>query len=171
MIGTSITLNDAELMFVLAIANRRCGNNEENNVATKRRNPRKSELQLHIDGFGAELACAKLFNVFPDTEVHCRSSKNDDGDLVLPSGKRIDVKFAAYERGLLLVPTWQQTKVDFYVLITGKSPTYTYRGAISKEELIRKGKIVDLGHGPNYGAEQKELYEIQASESRDVGQR
>jgi hypothetical protein len=169
MIGTQITLNDVEQHIVNLVASKRQGICDLNNVKSKKFPGKKNDLELHIQGFGAEIACAKIFNVFFDTEISVRSTANDLGDLVY-EGYRLDVKHSEYPRARLIAAIWKKADIDYYVLLTGKFPNYIYRGAMRREDLINPSRIHDLGHGPTYVAEQKDLYNIaKATESRNVG--
>lgn len=100
-----------------------------------------------------------MFNLYPDYSVYARSSQQgeDFGDALLPNGLTVDVKSTQYESGRLLAAKWKNPNVDLYALMTGTFPTYTFRGFMRSEELLRKSRLADLGHGEGFVAEQAEL--------------
>ena len=112
------------------------------------------------DGFGAELAFCKLFNCYPDLSIEVRSSKaGTDRYDVEYNGWLIDVKTTIYPGGRLLVVPWKNEGAppDYYALMVGQFPTYTFKGFLKASEMLQERRLGDLGRGPTYIAEQREL--------------
>ncbi len=160
--NTQVTLNDVEQRLVKTVAKARFESNREAGTAeTCYIYPREHRYQQDIDGFGGELAFCKLFNVYPDTSTHVRTTKTDVGDCVW-NGFSIDVKTTTYPEGMLLANYGKQvTTVDYYALMTGVFPNYFYRGVIEADELLKKERLANLGHPkPAYCVIQEELKEL-----------
>ena len=157
-IGTTITLDLTEQLICKAIANKRYQNARDMNVKNSKMGGQSNE-QTDLEGISSELAFCKLFNVYPDLTVQVRSSAEgtDDGDAVLRDGRTVDVKSTKYHTGRLLAVRWKKPKVDFFALMIGSFPTYTFKGFMKSEELLKEQRIGNLGHGNGYIAVQHEL--------------
>ena len=160
-IGTEITLNDVEQTLCKDIAKRRFNCARSNKIHNAKMGPQSDEF-TDLQGIASELAFCKLFNVYPDTTIYVRSSTKgeDKGDATLPSGLTVDVKVTKYETGRLLAVLWKKKSGDFFALLTGTFPTYTFRGFMRQEELLQESRIGNLGWGDGFMAEQHELYEL-----------
>ncbi len=119
----------------------------------------QSDEQTDLDGFGAELAFAKLVNVYPDLTIGARKG-GFDCELNEYFGIRVDVKATRYRSGRLLATRgkFDETEVDVYALMIGTFPTYRFVGWASKEELIRADNLKDLGRGQGYALAQDQLH-------------
>lgn len=159
-IGSVVELNDTEQRLARFVAASRTANNRGSGIFNGRRSE-ESDQEVDLHSFGAELAFAKLFNVYPDLSICLRSVKtgSDHGDAVL-DGKRVDVKQTKYVKGrLLAIPDKKASVVDAYALVVGEFPKYTFRGFMRATDLIADKRLGDLGRGPAYLAEQHELVE------------
>jgi len=159
MIGLTVRLSAVEMRLCEHVTKVRIKTNTSNKVSDKKIS-KDEELQLELEGYGAEVAFCRLFNVFPDMSTHSRSSETDIGDAFLPCGRAVDVKATKYPNGKLLAPLWKKDEIDLYALMVGQYPEYTFRGFMSKDELRREERIGSLGHGPTYIAFQNELKEL-----------
>jgi hypothetical protein len=121
------------------------------NYDTTNKRDERSHLELHYQGFGAELAVARVLNIYPDM-----SSDYSEYDL-LWEGKTINVKSTKYPNGRLLIPEYQGRTADWYILVTGEMPEYIIRGVAHADQVFRKENIGDLGKGKAYMMEQNEL--------------
>jgi len=158
-IGTKHTLNEMEQSIVKSVAKNRFAKNRKENIKNSKIGDQSNE-DTDTEGFGAEMAFCKLFNVFPDFSIKPRSSKEDKGDAILHVENGIvDVKSTCYKTGRLITPTWKNKgSVDVYALMTGKFPTYEFRGFMKASTLMQKERIRDMGYGKDsYVAEQDEL--------------
>ena len=151
-----ISLSDSEQFICNTIAKYRAESNDKNGVKDRKFRG-ISNFQTHLEGFGGELAFAKMINVYPDFSIYSRNAANDNGDLMW-NGKSIDVKTTHLPNGRLITPYWKvNSKVDIYVLMVGVFSNYEYKGYLYKQEFIRPDRLKDLGYGNTYVAEQREL--------------
>ena len=150
-----IVLNDGEQRICKLIAKSRFENNRQKGITNSKVGEQSDEL-TDLEGIGGEVACAKLYNVMPDFSIHTRSSSEDDGDF-LWNKLKFDVKATTYENGRLLATRWKVPSVDYFLLVTGTFPNYIYRGRMKSDELLREDRLIDLGHGLSYAANQSEL--------------
>ena len=65
-----VTLNETEKKMATYIGRKRNAECIKAGVATKKVDPVRSDEEIHIHGAGAEIAFAKMFNVFPDTNKY-----------------------------------------------------------------------------------------------------
>jgi hypothetical protein len=155
--GRIVELNLAEQEICKLVAKLRADNNDKNGIEDKKFRDNISNFQTHLEGFGGELAFAKIINVYPDFSIYSRNSVNDNGDLQWNS-KSIDVKTTHIPNGRLITPYWKvNSKVNIYVLMVGVFPKYEYKGYLYKEEFIIPNRLKNLGYGNTYVAEQRDL--------------
>ena len=88
-----IELNESEKQIVQEIAKNRYKNNRESHIRNQRIG-NQSDFETDLDGFGAEVAVAKAFNVYPDFSISPRSG---GVDLIFTSGCTVDVKQTKYK--------------------------------------------------------------------------
>lgn len=149
-----IVLNRAEQMLAKYLAEERFKN------ARKQGKPNQKvggqpDWYTDLNGIGGEIAVAKRFNVYPDTELD--SSELPEHDLII-KGKKVDVKTTKYSDGKLLATIKKKVDaVDIYVLVTGEFPVYQIVKWCKSEELISDKNIKDLGRGNVYALEQEKL--------------
>lgn len=163
-LGQTVSLNEIEVRICTEIAKARYESNRAQNVTNARIGGQSNEA-TDLEGVAAELAFCKLFNLYPGQSLviapRSASRYEDAGDATLHSGHQVDVKATVYPSGKLTAPPWKHNPlVDCYALMIGACPTYTFRGFMTREELIRKDRLGTLGHGPTYIAYQTELVDL-----------
>ena len=104
-------------------------------------------------GVMAEYAFAKRYNTFPDLGLTPRSGSADG----ILNGKRYDIKSTTYKNGRLLSTLKVNPDVDIYILAIVGDLDVDFIGWASKEQLVRKENIINLGHGQGYALTQDEL--------------
>lgn len=155
----TVTLSPLEVDLCRHLATSRTASNRANGV-TNSRVGSQTNADTDLEGIGGEFAFCKLFNLFPDLSIHPRSAQAGEdffdariGDIC------IDVKTTRYSSGKLLAAPWKSAAnpPHYYALMTGTCPTYTFRGVMTSEELLRQERLGSLGHGETYIAHQHEL--------------
>ena len=154
MIGTTITLNQAEQRLAKYLAAARTDNARSRGIKDRKVGSKEGG-DMDLDGFGAELAFCRLMNCYPDMEIRENPSDDEQGDAIL-NGLAVDVKQTHYRRGKLLAVRWKEPK-DLYALMVGTFPTYEFRGMATGDELINESNLIDLGHGEGYALTQDKL--------------
>jgi len=149
-----ISLNQAEIKICEWLAKNRYSSNRTSGVANKKIGP-QSNWKTDLNGVGAEFAFCKLINVYPDFSVEPRKGGYD---CLTFGGYRIDVKTTVYKSGRLLTKIGTPIEdADYYVLMVGNFPKYTFSGSCSSKDLIDDSNIINLGHGEGYGLGQDQL--------------
>lgn len=122
---------------------------------TNRRIGPQGDRETDLEGIAAELAFCAIANVYPDLQLVTRP----DWDARLPDGTRVDVKATKYRDGRLLATRGKPAHpADCYVLMVGSFPgPYECRGFMRAADLLQPWRLLDLGHGAGYAAEQWEL--------------
>jgi len=161
-IGESVVLSTFEQRICKGTARVKYESNREHGITDKKVGSQSNEF-TDLEGFAAEFAFCKLFNIFPDFSMEARGTSSDTGDAILTCGLRVDIKATKYSTGRLLAAHWKGSNIDFYVLMVGEFPRYTYRGMMSREELHKPERLGDLGYGATYMARQHELGEHECS--------
>ena len=161
-IGTIIELTETEQQICKFVANLRFTNARKNGIKNSKIGNQSNEF-TDLQGFSAEFAFCKLFNLFPDFTIYTRSAIKDELDYdAIIKNKRIDIKATKYNNGRLIVAPWKdKNKIDIFVLMIGTFPKYKYVGCMTSNELIQSNRIGDLGHGKGYMALQYELKELE----------
>jgi hypothetical protein len=129
-----ITLNPAEQAFCRYLAARRYASNRSAGVRDGKIGP-QGAAQTDLDGIAAEIAVARLLNLYPDTSI---SPRHGGAELVSRLGHTLDVKATRYAGGRLLA-------------VAGKSAG----------ELLVPDNLVDLGHGLTYALPQERLHKME----------
>ena len=145
-----ITLTEEEVRISRYIANQKRELSKKNEYRELKRDDR-SHLDIMIQGLTAELAVAKALNIYPDLD-----SRYSPFDLTY-KGMKINVKSSIPDRNSLLIPDYQKSESDFYILVTGAIPVLTIRGVASSEMIYRPENLVDLGKGVSYRLKQNQL--------------
>lgn len=157
-IGTRVQLNEAEQRLAKFLAKARYEKNRSTNTKDGKIGPQDCSV-TDLEGIAAEIAFCKMVNVYPDMQLDERPAF----DATLPCGMTVDVKATKYKNGRLLAVPGKVGKVlglDSYSLVVGEFPgPYEFRGFMRSEKLLRQERLIDLGHGPTFAAEQKELVE------------
>ncbi|NBW14872.1 MAG: hypothetical protein EBR82_43415 [Caulobacteraceae bacterium] len=104
-------------------------------------------IEADIQGFMAEYAFAKKFNLFPDFGLSIRSGSYDG---ITKKGYRYDIKSTKNKNGNLLSTLKINNDIDIYVLAFVENDTVEFVGWANKNELINENNIKDLGHGKGY---------------------
>lgn len=118
------------------LANRRGG-------VTDKLVAKEDPLKRDIEGIGAEFAFAKLYNLWPPTDIHPRAGTAD----FIIKGRTIDIKQSEYHNARLIVPPYKlddKRVCDSYVLATGELPVYVFRGFARKEQLCNPLNLITL---------------------------
>jgi hypothetical protein len=149
-----VSLNEMEMEVAKYFGKLRQENAELLNRTNLKRDPR-SDLEIHIEGFAAELAWCKANNAYPDFNI---VRDLTDVDAVDICGRHVDIKHTHYPTGKLLVLPHKTSDVDVYCLVVGKMPNYRIAGYMSAEDMRQPHRMMNLGYGQTYGAEQKDLY-------------
>jgi len=86
-----------------------------------------------INGYARELAVAKLLNLYPSF-----SDEPDRWDLVLPCGRKLDVKGSDDYNGNLLLAAHSKSEADVYVLCNGvPDDHFEIWGWVFRERMLR----------------------------------
>lgn len=113
-----------------------------------------SQEQIDLDGMGAEIAFAKMFNVYPDLDY----LEPKQADFYTREGFTVDVKTTRYRGGRLMVkPLHQSERCDVYGLMVGSFPIYEFVGTATKEELFKSENFKRDLPRPAYVMEQSQL--------------
>ena len=157
-IGKVITLNKIDSVICKNIAKKRYENNRKSGIGNRKIGGQSNEF-TDLNGFGAEFAFCKLFNLMPDFSIHPRKSDADDHDCKMHDGTTVDVKTTKYKTGRLLVAKWKSTGSEVFALMIGEFPTYTFKGFCLRDDAMQKKHLKDLGHGEAYFVDQEYLRE------------
>jgi len=161
-IGNQLELSSSEQGVCRLVAKMRYRCARSNGVHNAKIGDLSDDI-MDLNGFGGELAFAKGFNVFPDFSIFVRSAhrgEDSGGDAKLPNGLIVDVKTTTRIDGRLLAQPWKIPGVDLFALMTGTFPTYIFRGFMPASELLSDYRLIDLGYGQGYAAEQRELLNL-----------
>jgi hypothetical protein len=150
-----VLLTPVEQRLVRYVGAQRQEQNERARVQDRKVCKDRDSTALHTDAFGAELACSRLLNVYPDLTVNPRSG---GADLRLVDGRRLDVKQTSHESGRLLASCHKRaTDSELHVLMIGTLPLYRFAGWTDTKNLIRDENICNLPYGPCYALAQERL--------------
>lgn len=141
-----IELNEFEMKLCHFIGKKRNSENINNHVQNARMSNLDDE-EINIQGFIAEFAFCKKFNLFPDFDI---SSRNGSFDGKTKNGKRYDIKSTTNKKGNLLATLKHNKDVDIYVLSYLDKNVVEIVGWIDKDEFINEKNIKNLGHGDGY---------------------
>jgi len=151
-----IILNEAEQKLSIYLAKSRYKNARKKSIENRKIGPQSNEL-TDLNGIGAEIAYCKVNNCYPDTSI---TEKLPFADALTHEGNFIDVKNTTYSSGHLVAARWKTGEgVDYYCLVVGNFPEYRIAGYMKKDELLKKSRLKDLGHGAGFAATQNELIE------------
>lgn len=151
-----IILNEIEQELCKLVSQKRFEMNRTKKIKNNKIGP-QSDSFTDLNGFGAELAMAKLLGIYPDTEIRVRSALKDNGDLIY-NNLKLDIKTTKYKNGKLIVhPSKKKNPADIYILLIGKFPEYTFVGGIKSNEVFKQDNIKNLGYGLTYAVDQDKL--------------
>lgn len=116
-----------------------------------------SWLDYARQGFGAEIAFCKLFNVYPDLSID--GPARAGCDITLHDGRTIEIKSIDAPWKNLIAPlnTADKPRPDYFGLMVCNSPYYEWMGAIPADEFLVPGRLKNLGRGLTYVASPNEL--------------
>jgi hypothetical protein len=147
-----VTLGEVEIRYIEAVVDAKIRYDQECRKVINLKSGEKTRRRL-LNFTGAELAFAKIFNVYMDFTRRYRYY-----DVILPNGGKVDIKHTDQDRGHLIAGIEAHKSIaDWYALMVGEFPTFEFRGAILGEVFIMEDNIRDLGHGPCYVVGQERL--------------
>jgi len=151
-LGAVVALSEFEQQLCRLVSDARCAANVGNGVADQLVGgaPGVGDGSASLNGIGAEWAFCRLFNVYPDTTIHPRSSRRGTdagGDCRLRCGLSVDVKVTEWPRGGLLVVRWKGRGADLYALLTGRFPRYVFRGFAPADLALAPGRVSEAHRG------------------------
>lgn len=154
--GTSVTLTPVEERLARFIARERQSTNRSADVANKRVGPQTDE-DTDREGIAAEIAFARLANVYPDLSTNIRRGSFY---CKLRDGRTVDVKTTTYPRGNLIAIVGKRVaNADIYALMIGPAPTFTFAGWAKASDLLNE-PTSELGYGPTHALPQARLEKI-----------
>jgi hypothetical protein len=114
-----------------------------------------NEDGIELEGYGAELAFCKMFNIYPDMTTESRSGGID----CKYKDFTVDVKWS--NTGYIIVPAHKKVcEVDIYVLMSGHFPSYEFEGFVTADILQSPKNMGDPFHKGNCWSMKREDLEI-----------
>lgn len=153
-----VVLNEAEQRLAKYLGRARQAHNERLGLAETKVSTRPN-LEIHIQGAGAELAFCRLYNAYPDLDTE----HWDAPDVILHNGQTLDVKTTEVETGKLLLNPSKLEKhklADCYALMTGRLPYYRFAGWFRVRELMDDSRWDATMPQPCYSAPQGVLHSL-----------
>ncbi len=149
-----ISLTPLEIRLAKAVAHLRMTAGRAQARADLRIGP-QDEIVTDTEGASAELALCRMLNIYPAGVL--QTARPDNGADLTINGWSIDVKASKYQTARLLVATHKRKHADLYVLLIGENGRYNFGGWATREELLRRENLQDLGHGLTYALAQDKL--------------
>ena len=125
---------------------------------------KNSPNNIDVQGFLAEFAFCKHFNIFPDFDFRPRSGSYD----ALYNGYRYDIKSTRHKNGRLIATTKVNPDVDIYILAIINDTEVDFIGYAFKEEFIKQENIKDLGYGDTYVLERDKLHKFKDGHTQEI---
>jgi len=155
-IGKVVTLTNLEQEIARLLAGQRFRSAREMGaVATLYGNG--NPLKRELGAAGAELAFCRIADVYPDLD----GEHPGVYDAWTRGGEWIDVKHSEQKDARLLVKATPDRltihRCDWYVLMVGVFPTFTYAGRMHADELLVEARLDRTLTFPAYAARQDEL--------------
>jgi hypothetical protein len=148
-----VVLNAIEQELAKSVAGRRYAMNRNTNTVD-RKIGKQSVEETDLEGIGGEIAFCRAYNLYPDTNLDSRPHF----DAVLSNGTTVDVKTTKYLNGKLIAIRGKVSKPpDAYALVVGTFPNYRIAGLMRASELLQDSRLINLGYGLTFAAEQSEL--------------
>ncbi len=166
---TEIKLNETEKHLCEWVGVERARVNISNKI------PDTKEIKVEdtfntVVSYGAELAVARFFNIYPDFSLV--PSPGISHDLVLPTGLRVDVKWVSKPTyGLLYQKDSDINTTDAFILVAGYFPRFTIKGWAYTTELFRQSNLAKMFRTSVYKLSQDQLRSIQTILSAPITQR
>lgn len=149
-----IKLNRAEQVLARYLAEERFNNARQKGKPNEKVGD-QPDWYTDLNGIGGEIAVAKHFNVYPDTEIDLDNLPEHD---LIIRHKKVDVKTTKYTDGRLLATLKKNLdSVDVYILVIGEFPIYNIVKWCFSKELIHPDNIRNLGRGDGYALDQEML--------------
>lgn len=149
-----ITLNETEQMLAMFLARKRDEVNRKNGVPQGQISTRP-HTEVELDGIGAEIAYAKLMNVYPDMEFEHWPAE----DCLTDTGETVDVKMTSRSTGDLLAAPYKKFKsTDIYAVLVGRFPEYRLVGHCRRDDVFRDDRLTTLNG--------REVYKVPGIELR-----
>ena len=148
-----VSITDQEIAMLNIISSMRSLVSRATGTKDRKISPERG-VTIDLDGLIGEYAYCKANNLFMDIVPTPRSGSYD---CVGRSGKKLDIKTTRYENGRLLSTLKVNPDIDYYILAIINKNEITFPGYASKNQLIRKENIVNLGHGEGYALTQDKL--------------
>jgi hypothetical protein len=126
MNGVRVVLTPIEQMIARWVNDERTKYNTRREVVCQKFSDR---VGIELDGYGAELAVARHFNLYPD---FCIDKPGKVDDLTTRKGEIIDVK--NYSR--IQIPE-RHKPVDYFVFVRGSIPNYEILGWVEYGKVVR----------------------------------
>lgn len=136
-----ITLSPAECKIADYIGRLRRAISLKYDRKDTRHNFTSHGLKNDIEAAGAELAVAKLLNVYPEWSPTPGAVPRFD---LRWHGKQVDVKSTQASKGNLLIPYLDKSAV--YILARGSMPGYEIAGCIDGKRVPEVGRWEELEH-------------------------
>jgi hypothetical protein len=148
------------------VAKRRQERNDLAGVPDRRRDDSKSSLDLHIEGYGGEMAFCKHHNIFPDFKTTPQKGGHD----CILCGFLFDVKAVAPGRNMAATSNKESETSQFYALVICEWPKYTIVGFTSAGRLLvpERLKVLKKGCPASYFMYASELTPFPASNLRSI---
>lgn len=139
MNGIRVVLTPVEVMIARWVNDERQKYNKNGSVVCRKFSKRDN---IELDSYGAELAAARHFNLYPD---FCTDRPGKVDDLTTRKGEIIDVK--NYSR--IQIPE-QHKVVDFFVFTRGTLPNYEIMGWAEYGKVVRPEYLKPAKYNNSY---------------------
>lgn len=135
-----VELSNIEVETARLIGKARYNNARANNMHDGKVDHYTNE-EIDLEGSAAEIAAAKLLNVYPDMQA----IQLPEWDLKSKNNFTIDVKTTHHEDGRLIATMKKQDiACDFYMLMVGSAPLYDCRGFAHRSKLFHPDSIGEM---------------------------
>jgi hypothetical protein len=155
-----VTLNPEEVVIATQIGMQKTNNSISGGLQTSYARGKGFDMYFtDINGYGAELAFCKIFNLFPDLTSHNRVGGYD---AVLHDGTTVDVKQSKSLTTALRVKVGRKKLGDsaLYALLVGELPTYTFIGFATEEAVFKSTNITKIYDKDHYTIPQENLLSV-----------
>lgn len=151
--SATIRLCDAEQKIARWIGQMRSRANRAGKVKDGKIGPQSAE-DTDVNGFAAEMAFCKMFNVYPDFVIGPRRGSVD----CVRFGQSIDIKSTVHQHGhLYVLQRKRELAADYYALVVVDWPEFRFAGFASAAEVLLPERVTDFGSGPTYVLDQTML--------------
>lgn len=165
-IGATHTLTAWEIDMVQAARHRRTDSNISANLYRDPVDNKRPAEEIELDGCSAEVAFCRLHNVYCDLVSDARLPSEDDGDATVGPW-RVDVKARPDRDPAWLLVSNRNGKppAPLYALMTGRHPTWTFRGFMIGQELFQESRLTQIATGKPkmFKAFEDELYSLESA--------